>query len=108
MLGWQERFALVEEQVMKPRNKERTAIAEGRLASRYDYADEPFRVRRKEFWPLPQADKVRISCIVLHVAQLANLMRLSCPRMRSSPLCDQPKSSPKPSPSINACKCALL
>lgn len=60
--GMQERWHLVEKHVTAPRAEERHLIERG-LQSRkpvgyYRYNEEPFRVRRKDFWPLPQAGKL--------------------------------------------------
>ena len=38
--------------VINPRSTEKSAIVSRKLSSRYDYSDELFGVRRKEFWPL--------------------------------------------------------
>lgn len=47
---------------MRPRQQERQRLDSkqpGSLAAGlYRYAEEPFRTRRKDFWPLPQAGKV--------------------------------------------------
>ena len=50
----QERWARMEEKVMRPRRKERDAIRDPKIPYpvRYDYGSELFSVRRKEFWPL--------------------------------------------------------
>ncbi|KAM7276739.1 hypothetical protein ACFE04_018605 [Oxalis oulophora] len=47
-----ERFKMVEEEVIEPRNLEK------RLNTHYSYELEPFRVRRKNFWLLSTFDKV--------------------------------------------------
>ncbi|KAM7271644.1 hypothetical protein ACFE04_030858 [Oxalis oulophora] len=47
-----ERFKMVEEEVIEPRNLEK------RLNTHYNYDLEPFRVRRKNFWLLSTFDKV--------------------------------------------------
>ena len=61
----QERWHLLEQYVIQPRSAEKAAIAARRLASRYDYADELFGIRRKDFWPLSKApyllQKVHVS-----------------------------------------------
>ena len=47
---------------MKPRVAERTkierAVQEKKAVGCYRYSEEPFRIRRKDFWPLPQAGKL--------------------------------------------------
>ncbi|EIE27392.1 hypothetical protein COCSUDRAFT_34803 [Coccomyxa subellipsoidea C-169] len=49
-----ERWARMEEKVMRPRRKERDGIRDPKIPYpvRYDYGSELFSVRRKEFWPL--------------------------------------------------------
>ncbi|BDA47945.1 mRNA-capping enzyme [Coccomyxa sp. Obi] len=53
-----ERWARMEEAVIRPRRKEREAIerdahtGQHAYPARYDYRSEAFSVRRKEFWPL--------------------------------------------------------
>jgi len=51
----QERWQLLEQYVINPRSAEKAAIVGRRLASRYDYGDELFGIRRKDFWPLSKA-----------------------------------------------------
>ena len=52
----------MEECVMKPRVAERTkierALQEKKAVGCYRYSEEPFRIRRKDFWPLPKAGKL--------------------------------------------------
>jgi mRNA-capping enzyme len=52
---WGERWARIAQFVEEPRRFEGQEIGRGRWALPYDYAAEPFRVRRKTFWPLPAA-----------------------------------------------------
>ena len=60
----QERFKLIEEHVMKPRVKERLEMERDlhnklrKLPFIYLYGEEPFRIRRKDFWPLPLTGKL--------------------------------------------------
>lgn len=57
----QHRWRLIEETVMRPRVQERQMIETkgGKMAcGLYRYDQEPFRIRRKDFWPLPQAAKL--------------------------------------------------
>lgn len=59
MLWRQDRYRLLDKEVIQPRQRERAAIESGRGADcyqRYVYAAEDFSVRRKEFWPLGKAD----------------------------------------------------
>ena len=60
----QERWHLLEQYVIQPRSAEKAAIVARRLASRYNYGDELFGIRRKDFWPLSKApyllQKVRL------------------------------------------------
>lgn len=51
----QMRYAMVEEEVIKPRSKEKQAFASPAAKFVYTYDTELFHVRRKEFWPLPKA-----------------------------------------------------
>lgn len=50
-----ERYALLESDVIKPRTRERDAAARRVPGAVYDYGGELFRLRRKEFWPLSKA-----------------------------------------------------
>lgn len=65
----QERWAAIEECVIKPRNLERDKINRDRQTGKqeypahYDYSSEPFSVRRKEFWALPQMSSLLNSFI---------------------------------------------
>jgi mRNA-capping enzyme len=65
----QERWAAIEECVVKPRRKERDLMDKDRqmgtqhYPARYDYRAELFSVRRKEFWPLPQVSSLLTSFI---------------------------------------------
>lgn len=65
----QERWARMEEAVIRPRRKEREAIERdvhtGKQAypARYDYRSEAFSVRRKEFWPLSRMSSLLNSFI---------------------------------------------
>ena len=54
----QVRFPLIKPQVMQPRSKETHDMAQPGAKFVYLYDQEPFRVRQKEFWPLPAARKV--------------------------------------------------
>jgi len=58
----QKRWKVLEECVMKPRGVERAKIERGLQEKKpvgcYRYNEEPFRIRRKDFWPLPQAGKL--------------------------------------------------
>ncbi|GAB4819049.1 hypothetical protein N2152v2_006095 [Parachlorella kessleri] len=55
---WKDRYAMIEDLVVKPRTSERQKIESKHWGFPYQYDKEPFRVRRKEFWPLPRADKL--------------------------------------------------
>ena len=60
----QERWNLIEDMVVKPRNLEREVMNrdmakpahQRKVAIHYLYEQEPFRMRRKEFWPISMAD----------------------------------------------------
>ena len=60
----QERFAMLEREVMEPRREERAEAERARTTARastglrYDYASELFSARRKDFWPLFHARTV--------------------------------------------------
>ena len=43
---------MIDQYVIQPRSAEKAAIMSRRVQSRYDYSDELFGVRRKDFWPL--------------------------------------------------------
>ena len=43
---------MLDQYVIEPRTAEKAAIMSRKVPSRYDYSDELFGVRRKEFWPL--------------------------------------------------------
>jgi hypothetical protein len=43
---------MLDQYVIEPRSAEKAAIMARKVSSRYDYSDELFGVRRKEFWPL--------------------------------------------------------
>lgn len=49
---------MIETQVMIPRSKEKKAMLDKAAKFVYLYGEEPFHMRRKEFWPLPQARKL--------------------------------------------------
>lgn len=62
------------EELMKVRRKERALMAErdakpgggvakGAYPARYTYAEEPFSIRRKEFWPLSRMEHLLSSFI---------------------------------------------
>lgn len=55
---FKERYQLVHDQIIVPRQIEKVAIGEGRVAYRYDYGLEDFSVRRKDFWPVFHARKI--------------------------------------------------
>lgn len=58
----QERWSLLEKHVTAPRSQERQLVERGLQSKKpvgfYRYNEEPFRLRRKDFWPLPQARKL--------------------------------------------------
>ena len=58
----QERWHLLEKHVVSPRTHERDLVERGLQNKKpvgfYRYNEEPFRLRRKDFWPLPQAQKL--------------------------------------------------
>lgn len=73
----QERYRLIEKEVIHPRNAERDTMVndlkkpaqQRRMRSHYLYQDEPFSARRKEFWKLYEAESLLYSFIptkVLH------------------------------------------
>lgn len=53
---------MLEKHVAAPRSQERQIIERGFQTKKpvgfYRYNEEPFRLRRKDFWPLPQASKL--------------------------------------------------
>ena len=49
--GVQQRYMLMDE-VTRPRSEEAACMHRGGWPHKYDYTAEPFRVLRKEFWPL--------------------------------------------------------
>lgn len=59
-----ERWNLIEDMVVKPRNLEREVmnrdmakpVPQQKVMTHYLYQQEPFRMRRKEFWPISMAD----------------------------------------------------
>ena len=55
---WIDRWKYVEEGVEQPRRLEQSEMHKGKWLLGYDYGTELFRVRRKAFWPLPQAHKL--------------------------------------------------
>jgi len=57
-LPWSKRWGFIDEFIERPRRKEQEEIGKGRWNRRYDYSSEPFRFRRKTFWPLSAASKV--------------------------------------------------
>ncbi|KDD75262.1 mRNA capping enzyme [Helicosporidium sp. ATCC 50920] len=54
-LPWKKRYDILQRDVVGPRQREGGAIGAGQLALPYRYDQEPFRVRRKEFWTLGQS-----------------------------------------------------
>ena len=46
------------EEVIGPRRNEEAMIDQGRVPNQYQYKSEPFRLRRKDFWPLHYSKKV--------------------------------------------------
>lgn len=52
-----ERWKLIEKEVVEPRNQERRHM-EANVKPPYRYDQEPFRVRRKDFWLLPTVGKL--------------------------------------------------
>lgn len=58
----QHRWRLIEEWVMRPRQQERQRLDTKQPVKSnfgmYRYNEEPFRIRRKDFWPLPLAGKL--------------------------------------------------
>ncbi|KAK9828737.1 hypothetical protein WJX72_001811 [[Myrmecia] bisecta] len=53
---FKDRYGIIEEEVMKPRHREREEIERNpKYRYRYIYTDEEFSVRRKAFWPLYQS-----------------------------------------------------
>ena len=52
---WWERYAMLGDLVVEPRQRERRLIDAGRWTLPYRYGAEPFAVRRKEFFPLARA-----------------------------------------------------
>ncbi|KAL6780541.1 MRCE1 [Auxenochlorella protothecoides x Auxenochlorella symbiontica] len=57
-LPWKERYDMIKRYVMDPRKLERHVIETKQWSFPYQYGEELFHVRRKEFWPLTQADKL--------------------------------------------------
>lgn len=55
---WHSRWAGIKRYVEEPRHFEQSEAAKGKWKLLYDYASEPFRFRRKDFWPLSVARKV--------------------------------------------------
>jgi mRNA-capping enzyme len=55
---WGERWEAIKKFVLDPRHREQAEATAGRWRLRYDYSAEPFRFRRKDFWPLTAARKV--------------------------------------------------
>ncbi len=49
---------MIEMEVVEPRTKERGQFGAGHSDWKYNYESEPFRMRRKDFWPLQQAEKL--------------------------------------------------
>lgn len=54
----QERWGAIKSEVIQPRENEKHSMAQPQARFVYLYEREPFRVRRKDFWPLPLADKL--------------------------------------------------
>lgn len=55
---WGKRWAVLKDYVENPRRFEQEEARKGKYRLRYDYAQEEFRFRRKDFWPLHMAHKV--------------------------------------------------
>jgi mRNA capping enzyme, catalytic domain len=54
----QDRYQLIEDEVICPRRHEREAIAQNAVSLEYLYEQEVCSVRRKEFWPLYSTEKL--------------------------------------------------
>ena len=54
----QKRFQLIDSEVVRPRAKEKLAYAQPSAKFVYSYGEEPFSVRRKDFWRLSEAGTV--------------------------------------------------
>lgn len=55
---WIDRWNYIEQFVEAPRRLEAKEIMKGKWKMRYDYSSEPFRFRRKAFWPLSASKKI--------------------------------------------------
>ena len=55
---WGERWGSIKKYVEQPRRFEQEEAMKGKWNLRYDYQQEEFRFRRKDFWPLHMAHKV--------------------------------------------------
>ena len=62
------RWDLIDKYIEKPRRLEADAISRGKLNIGYQYNEEPFRVRRKGFWPLEKAKSLLDNFIPKQVA----------------------------------------